>query len=316
MTDVPNLNTPQSIHRVDHSDEDLSRQLRGAAGRKPAPWSYEELLVRHWRPVFEYAELCTVPGAAAGVLAASAFTRVFVDTLRLAGPTAAWRPELLATVHRVAADWAQDPRRGACLHPDLRSRYGHAGARPSVPENRRLAYQAFQRLVEPARCLLWHVEVDAEGVEVPTALLGLAPETAAIRLESSRALFRQACVAAHRDLAPDETCLRFSRLLEVSVQRGGTHLVPDLQHHIASCTHCRYAAEQLDHAGDHLGLLIAEAVLIWGARPYLAWRPARRTPPEHHAAAGSYGQRLGTHRGPPSGRFSAGSPDSAPPLSA
>ncbi|MCD9880188.1 hypothetical protein [Streptomyces guryensis] len=121
---------------------------------------------------------------------------------------------------------------------------------------------------------------------MPTALLGLAPETAAIRLESSRALFRQACVAAHRDLAPDETCLRFSRLLEVSVQRGGTHLVPDLQHHIASCTHCRYAAEQLDHAGDHLGLLIAEAVLIWGARPYLAWRPARRTPPEHHATGG------------------------------
>ncbi|MCD9875063.1 RNA polymerase sigma factor [Streptomyces guryensis] len=251
--------------------------MRNAPGKKPAQWPYEELLARHWRPVFEYAELCTAQGAAAGVLTASAFTRVFLNTQRMAGPKAAWRSELLATVHRVAADWAQDPRRGAWLHPDLQFRYGQAGAHPSTPENRRLVHQAFQRLPEPARCLLWHVEVDAEKVEAQAVLLGIAPETAADRLESSRALFRHACVAAHRDLAPDEMCLPFSRLLEVSVQRGGTHLVPDLQHHIAGCQHCRYAAEQFDHSGDRLGVLIAEAVLTWGARSYFAWRPARRT---------------------------------------
>lgn len=42
------------------------------------------------------------------------------------------------------------------------------------------------------------------------------------------------------------------------------------------CGYCRYAADQLDQSGGRLPVLLAEAVLGWGARPYLDSRPGRR----------------------------------------
>ncbi|MGW1747287.1 hypothetical protein ACWCRD_17100 [Streptomyces sp. NPDC002092] len=283
-----------------------------------AHWSIEELLARHWQPVFEYAELWTVSDRAAGVLTASAFTRAFLDALRWPGPRTAWRPGLLLTVQRIVEEWAEDERRRSALRPALRPRGLSAAARLSVPADRRLINRAFHRLQERARCLLWHIEVEAEGLEVPAVLLGLPPETTEVQLESARVRFREACVEAHRELATHQTCLRFSRLLDVSVQRGGTHLVPDLQHHLTGCDHCRHAAEQLDHSGDRLGVLIAEAVLVWGARVYLGSRPARgwsqasRAPGASHS---SWGLGHATHRRPADGLWSHAA-DATPPLSA
>jgi hypothetical protein len=318
VSNAPQPNSPHFGHRFDLSDEALSGELKKTAGKTPAHWSIEELLARHWQPVFEYAELWTVSDRAAGVLAASAFTRAFLDALRWPGPRTAWRPGLLLTVQRIVEEWAEDERRRAALRPALRPRGRPAAARLSVPADRRLINRAFHRLQERARCLLWHVEVEAEGLEVPATLLGLAPETAAAQLESARIRFREVCVEAHRELATHQTCLRFSRLLDVSVQRGGTHLVPDLQHHLSGCDHCRHTAEQLDHSGDRLGVLIAEAVLVWGARAYLASRPARgwsRTNGASGASHGSSGLRHGIHRRPSHG-FRPHAGDSAPPLSA
>ncbi|MEU6344529.1 ricin-type beta-trefoil lectin domain protein [Streptomyces sp. NPDC046977] len=296
MKDSFSSNSPHPGHLFDVPDEALSVELRNFSGKPAVHQPFEELLARHWRPVFEYAELCAVSGHTAGILASAAFTRVFVDTLRLTGPSAAWRPELLVTVHRIAEEWATDRRR-ASLHRGLRLRGDQTDPRLAVPDNRRLVHRAFQRLPEPARCLLWHVEVDAETVAVPAALLGVGQEKAAGQLELARTRFREACVQAHRDLAPYESCLQFSRLLDISVHRGGAGLVPDLQRHIAKCDHCRYAAEQLDHSGDRLGTLIAEAVLVWEARTYLDSRPARRAARDNDAAAAAGGPSGPRHGG-------------------
>ena len=131
--------------------------------------------------------------------------------------------------------------------------------------------------------------------------------------------FREACVVAHRELAADEACRRFSRLLDVSIRRGGTHLVPDLQQHIAGCSHCHDAAEQLDHSGNRLGVLITEAVLVWGGRTYLRTRPTRRRAHESEVGGSPYGlpgPRHAAHRHRPFSAFGADDADSAPPLSA
>ncbi|MFD3456097.1 ricin-type beta-trefoil lectin domain protein [Streptomyces sp. NPDC058691] len=300
MKDSFSSNSPHPGHLFDVPDEALSVELRNFSGKKAVHQPFEELLARHWRPVFEYAELCAVSGHTAGILASAAFTRVFVDTLRLTGPSAAWRPELLVTVHRIAEEWAMDRRR-ASLTRGLRLRGDQTDPRLAVPDNRRLVHRAFQRLPEPARCLLWHVEVDAESLAVPAALLGVGEEKAAGQLELARTRFREACVQAHRDLAPYESCLQFSRLLDISIHRGGAELVPDLQRHIAKCDHCRYAAEQLDHSGGRLGALIAEAVLVWEARAYLDSRPARRAARDNDAAAAAGGR----HDGPSGPRHGA-----------
>ncbi|MFG2026419.1 ricin-type beta-trefoil lectin domain protein [Streptomyces sp. NPDC048825] len=238
----------------------------------------EQLLARHWAAVHSYARLCTSSTQYAGMLTTAAFTRLFGESGRRTGETVAWLPRLLVTVRAVAAEWDADHRRSQ-LHPDLHSG-PEDGDRASVrllpPENRRLVSRAFQELPEPARCILWHVEVEAEDLAIPAELLGLTAADAPAQLEKARELLRAGTLEAHSALAPREECRRYNRLLEASVRRSNTKTCRDLLRHMNKCGYCRYASDQLDQSGGRLPVLLAEAVLGWGARPYLDSRPGRR----------------------------------------
>ncbi|MER6087362.1 ricin-type beta-trefoil lectin domain protein [Streptomyces bluensis] len=263
-------------------DEELAAELKRCVGGRSAHQPVGELMARHRAAVFSYATQCTSGPQHAETLTAAAFTRVFGESLRRSGPTAAWRPHLLVTVRRIAEEWATGSRR-TMLHPGLGSdseATGRAAARllPArlLPaDDRKLVFRAFHGLPERARCILWHTEVEAEDLAVPAALLGITPEDAAVKAKQARALLRDACIRAHHETAPGEECRRFSRLLDVSLRRGDLGLDPDLRQHVAGCQHCRYGAEQLDHGGDRPAVLLAEAVLGWGARAYLGSRPGR-----------------------------------------
>src|SRR5213076_2404586 len=87
-------------------------------GGTPATRPVGELLDRHWESVFAYARLCTDGVGPAGMLTTASFTRLFGDSLHQGGPTAAWRPQLLVTVRRMAGEWLADERR-ELLSPDL-----------------------------------------------------------------------------------------------------------------------------------------------------------------------------------------------------
>ncbi|MGP4045843.1 ricin-type beta-trefoil lectin domain protein [Streptomyces sp. 2A115] len=270
-------NSPATGSLFDVTDERLAADLKKGSGKRPAHYPAGELLARHWVAVFSYARLCTNGAQYAGMLTTAAFTRLFGESVRHTGPKAAWRPQLLVTVRRIAGEWDADKRR-ELLHPELQSGpdgESRAAALLLPPENRRLVTRAFQRLPESTRCVLWHAEVEAEDLAVPAGLLGIAVEDAATELDRARELLRQNCVESHRELAPEETCRRYSRLLDVSIRRGGS-IVPDLRQHLAECTHCQYAADQLNQAGGRLAVLLAEGVLGWAARPYLDSRPGRR----------------------------------------
>jgi hypothetical protein len=95
-------------------------------------------------------------------------------------------------------------------------------------------------------------------------------------LEKARELLRAGTIEAHSALAPREECRRYSRLLEALVRRTKTNTCRDLLRHMNKCGYCRYASDQLDQSGGRLPVLLAEAVLGWGARPYLDSRPCRR----------------------------------------
>ncbi|MCX5052321.1 MULTISPECIES: RICIN domain-containing protein [unclassified Streptomyces] len=268
-----------SDRRFDVTDEQLSAELKKWTGSTPALQPVGELLDRHWEAAFAYARLCTDGVPSAGMLTTAAFTRLFGETLRQNGPTSAWRPQLLVTVRRIAAEWDNDHRREH-LHPELCSQGGDRVAARLLPAaDRRLLSGAFQRLPQSARCMLWHVEVEAELLEIPGGLLGLEEEDARVELERARERLREECLQVHRELAPEQECRRYLRMLDVTYRRGGVEIDPDLNAHLAGCRHCGRTADQLAQFNHGIGLALAEAVLGWGARAYVQSRASRAEQP-------------------------------------
>ncbi|MDR6975766.1 DNA-directed RNA polymerase specialized sigma24 family protein [Streptomyces sp. 3330] len=275
MNDAGLSNSP-SARRFDATDEQLSSELKKWTGASPALHPVGELLDRHWAAAFAYARLCTDGERAAGMLTTAAFTRLFGESLRQNGPTAAWRPHLLVTVRRIAGEWDADGRRDL-LHPALRSESedgDRAAARLLPPLNRRILSRAFQRLPQSARCLLWHIEVEAEPLAVPAGLLGLEEEGARVELRRARERLREECLQVHRELATDDECHRYDRLLDVTCRRGGADLDPDLRGHLERCRHCLHTADQLRQFEGVLGAALAEGILGWAAAAYVEVRMA------------------------------------------
>jgi DNA-directed RNA polymerase specialized sigma24 family protein len=270
------------VNEAGRSDEQLSAELKKWTGGTPALHPVGELLDRHWEAAFAYARLCTDGTRAAGMLTTAAFTRLFGESLRQAGPTAAWRPHVLVAVRRIAAEWDTDGRQ-ELLHPALRSAATgeRAAARLLPPPGRRLLSRAFQRVPQISRAVLWHTEVEAEPLAVPAALLGLDQEDARAELRRGRERLREECLQAHRELAPENECRRYLRMLDVTFRRGGVDIDPDLREHLDRCGHCSRTADQLAVFNTGLGLALAEAVLGWGAHAYVNSRASRaEEPPE------------------------------------
>ncbi|MFJ8543955.1 RICIN domain-containing protein [Streptomyces sp. NPDC093586] len=281
---------PPSGGEPGESDEWLAARLRdgpeSAASRAAAL-----LAARHWQPAHDYAAVClATSGQLTAMVTAAAQHRV-LDRLAQGEPATALRPRLLVAVRDTVRQWSADDAVTGVL-PQLLKPAGGRGmraARSLIPENRALAARAFASLPGPARCLLWHTEVEGEPVDVPAGLLGMDTDTASATYEQAREQFRDACLQAHRQLAPTQDCRFHHRLLDVPIRRGG-ELPPDVRKHLAECRHCRHAAEQLGHFGRDLGPLIAEAVLGWGARRYLDSRPGR-------ADRGAPARAAARHRG-------------------
>ncbi|WP_406011245.1 RICIN domain-containing protein [Streptomyces sp. NBC_00637] len=270
------LSNSPSARRFDATDEQLSSELKKWTGASPALHPVGELLDRHWAAAFAYARLCADGERAAGMLTTAAFTRLFGESLRQNGPTSAWRPHLLVTVRRIAGEWDADGRRDL-LHPELRSEgedRDRTAARLLPPLNRRILSRAFQRLPQSARCLLWHIEVEAEPLAVPAGLLGIEDEGARVELRRARERLREECLQVHRELATDDECHRYDRLLDVTCRRGGADLDPDLRAHLEQCRHCLHTADQLRQFEGVLGTALAEGVLGWAAAAYVEVRVA------------------------------------------
>lgn len=268
------------MNEAGRSDEQLSAELKKWTGGTPALHPVGELLDRHWEAAFAYARLCTDGARAAGMLTTAAFTRLFGESLRQSGPTAAWRPHVLVAVRRIAAEWDNDGRQ-ELLHPALRS--GATGERAAArllpPPGRRLLSRAFQRVPQASRAVLWHTEVEAEPLAVPAALLGLDEEDARAELRRARERLREECLQAHRELAPENECRRYLRMLDVTFRRGGVDIDPDLREHLGRCGHCSRTADQLVAFNTGLGLALAEAVLGWGAHAYVNSRAGQAEEP-------------------------------------
>ncbi|MEW2283920.1 RICIN domain-containing protein [Streptomyces sp. NPDC047841] len=277
-------------------DEFLAGPLRAGSDAE-ASRSAALLMARHWQPTQEYAVIClAASGPLAHMVTATAFHQV-LGRLALGEAADALRPRLLVAVRDTVLNWSGTDRITAVL-PGLGKPAGGRGmraAQPLVPENRALSDRSFHGLSRLEQALLWHAEVEAEPVDVPAGLLGVDLRNATAALEQAREKFREGLVRAHRELAPGKECRYYNRLLDVPIRRGGA-LLPDVQEHLAGCPYCRHAAEQLGHTDAALGVLLAEAVLGWGARRYLESRPGRRPGPARGGSRRAGGRRRGGSR--------------------
>ncbi|GGV14436.1 hydrolase [Streptomyces filipinensis] len=263
------------------SDELLAGPLRAGSDAEGSR-SAALLMARHWQPAHDYAVVClALSGPLAHMVTATAFHQV-LGRLALGEPGEALRPRLLVAVRDTVVNWSGTDRITVAL-PGLGKPAGGRGMRAAqtlIPENRALSDRSFHALPRLEQTLLWHTEVEAEPISVPAGLLGVDIESAAAALEQAREKFREGLVRAHRELAPGKDCRYYNRLLDAPIRRGGAGaLLPDVQEHLSACSYCRHAAEQLGHADAAPGVLLAEAVLGWGARRYLDSRPGRRPGP-------------------------------------
>ncbi|MFD5813536.1 RICIN domain-containing protein [Streptomyces sp. NPDC127038] len=299
------------------SDEELAALLTGGAEAESTR-AVALLTARHWRPAYDYAVICLATSSRVASMVTEAAFRHVLDGLAEGEQPLALRPRLLVAVRDTVRNWAADDRICEAL-PALRKPAGGRGMRAAksmTAENRKLAEYAFLGLPGAARCLLWHTEVEAESLSVPAGLLGLDAESAAAAWEQGREQFRQACLRAHRELAPTRECGFHNRLLDASIRRGGA-LLPEVRQHLSECSYCRHAAAQLGHFEGELGMLIAESVLGWGARRYFDSRRARGRQALRARSVSPFGgrrQRGGERPGRGAARFLGGGRGADPGL--
>lgn len=273
---VPTPHPPRPAHppggASGECDESLAARLRG----RPAGGvtrSVALLMARHWQATYDYSVICLASSAQVAPMVAATSFHYALDSLTRGESGAALRPRLLVTVRDTVREWAAEDRISSVL-PELGKPAGGRGMRVAgsmTAENRRLAERSFHALPGSAQCLLWHTEVEAEPLSVPAGLSGMTLDTATVALEQAREQFRAGCVRAHRELAPTPECGLHNRRLDVPARRGGAPS-PEERHHRAGCAHCRRAEDHLARCDGALGIVLAEAVLGWGARRYLDTR--------------------------------------------
>ncbi|MET9123885.1 RICIN domain-containing protein [Streptomyces sp. NPDC004528] len=293
-------------------DESLAARLRGrpAGG---ATRSVALLMARHWQATYDYAVICLASSARVAPMVAATSFHYALDSLTRGESGAALRPRLLVTVRDTVREWAAEDRISSVL-PELGKPAGGRGMRVAgsmTAENRRIAERSFHALPGSAQCLLWHTEVEAEPLSVPAGLSGMTLDTATVALEQAREQFRAGCARAHRELAPTPECGLHNRRLDVPARRGGAPS-PEERHHRAGCAHCRRAEDHLARCDGALGIVLAEAVLGWGARRYLDTRSggvrAAVRPPGGPVSKGARGVP-----GPPDGGGTADRADARGP---
>ena len=262
----------------------------GCRGRPDgeAAQSVALLMARHWQPAHDYAVICLASSATlAAMVTAAAFHQV-LDRLALGEPAVALRPRLLVAVRDTVREWSAEDRISGVL-PELGKPAGGRGMRAAksmTPENRKLAERSFQAL--PGTRPLSALAYRGRGRAVKRARRTAGHGYRHRRRPPSNRRVKNSAKVVYMPIGNSrrrKDCRFYNRLLDVPIRRGGA-LLPDVQQHLAQCRYCRYAAEQLSHFEGGLGVLLAEAVLGWGARRYLdtTTRAGRSPPDPAHAA--------------------------------
>jgi RNA polymerase sigma factor (sigma-70 family) len=263
----------EDAERTGASDAELITAVRNGHVE-----SYEPLYERHVAAARNLARQVGRSAAEADDLVSEAFAKV-LDSLRGGGgPDQAFRAYLLTTLRRTAYDRSRRERR-IQLADDVAE---VSGADLSVPFTdtavagleRSLVEQAFGRLPERWRSVLWHVEVEGEAPSEVAPLFGLTPNGVSALAYRAREGLRQAYLQAHLGQLDGEelhSCRGVVDRLGAWARSGLSRRERvQVNAHLDTCPRCRQLASELAEVNGDLRALIAPVVLGVGAVGYFS----------------------------------------------
>ncbi|WP_129841219.1 sigma-70 family RNA polymerase sigma factor [Streptomyces sp. RFCAC02] len=243
--------------------------------------AYDELYRRHAASVRRYARTCCRDADTADDLTNEVFTATLQAVRGGAGPRASVRAYLLASVRRVAADWARTARREQLVEDFAvfaveaeagRAVGGAATAGADVRAMREadasMAVRAFRSLPERWQTVLWHTAVEEASPRDVAPLLGLTPNATAVLAHRAREGLRQAFLQEHvgRSARAGGECARYAARLG-AYARGGLRARAErgLRRHLEECVDCATAAREVRLLNAELGALLPVAFIGWFA---------------------------------------------------
>ncbi len=258
------------------SDVELLARMREGDDR-----AYEELYRRHAEPVRRYARTCCRDADTAEDLTGEVFARTLQAVRGGKGPEASVRAYLLASVRRVAADWARTRRRERLVDDFAAFAQAAAGTAAGEGETlapgaevramreaeQRLIVRAFRSLSEYDRMLLWHTAVEGVPPQEVAPLLGKTRGATATAAHRAREHLKQAYLQAHVSQAlttEGGECARYADRLG-AYARGGLRMRAErgLARHLEECPACHQAASEVRDLNEHIRLLVPVALVGW-----------------------------------------------------
>ncbi|GAA2806517.1 RICIN domain-containing protein [Kitasatospora sp. CM 4170] len=259
------------------ADAELARAIR--AGHEPDLTTLADTAHRHRESVVAYAGLfCAEDRAAedraAEELADEAFERTLAAVRTGAGPTASWRPYLLAEVRRAAADWADTGREarlsdgfaawlGTLPRPDPADPSARAAVASAEADSYLL--RAFLNLPEHRQAALWHCL--GEPIGNPSTP---PPEPDA----PGRQILYDAYLQVYASRVPHRSCRHLVAALGEFVRHGATDDTAHLDRHLAQCDNCGHARAVLAAIDLWQRPVLLRGLLLWTGEPSSPSPPA------------------------------------------
>lgn len=273
--------------------------------------AYGQLYQRHVSAAYSMARQVGKSAAEADDLVSEAFAKV-LDTLRAGkGPTTAFRAYLLTALRHTAYDRGKRDRK-LQLADDVADVPGADVSEPFTDTavaglEKSLAAQAFSRLPERWKTVLWHIEIEGQSPGEVAPLLGLTSNGVSALAYRAREGLRQAYLQVHLGALEGETsdvqhCRAAVDRLGAWTRHGlSKRETAQVDNHLDDCERCRALAAELADVNGGLRAFVAPLVLGVTAAGYLSANSGSA------AAAASAGAAAGAAHGGAAGAANSAS---------
>ncbi|HEX2577860.1 MAG TPA: sigma-70 family RNA polymerase sigma factor [Aquihabitans sp.] len=255
--------------RIDVGDDQLIDLVR--SGDEAA---YGELYRRHQSAVHRFAQRLTGSRSAADDVVSEAFTKVLSAIRRGHGPRDAFRPYLYSAVKNTANDLNTKRRRNEPVEPGEMEALSESVHLLDGADNE-LVIEAFTRLPERWRAVLWYVEAEQMSPAAVAPILGLSPNAVSALAYRAREALRESYLNVHLQLQLPDACRPTAKLLGGYVRGNLTERqLGKVEHHVADCQRCTEALLELDDVAASFRAVVGPLLLLGPAR--LGWLRLRR----------------------------------------